>query len=366
MNQEHDHEKYDGSAMRLMEALSGVDEELLRRSDRDVRYPDANRTADPGGRKRKPLWQYTKAWAAVICLAVVGAVSWGGYELTNIVNDKGGAGSTGNAAAQPEAVDITAQDTDGQQAEGAVEEQIPMPSSMAEEACPEDMPKDDLNAFRNHEKERQESDGIGGASAGSSGGENIPEMENGALNQGEEKYADTMIDSESCLKLNAEKLTEEAARDMDGLGGYIPTKLPRGYGFESAYSNLDVQEDNVSITWTRGMDSIMVSVTLPSNAPATVDVNQPETYDERMYEIPFAETVPEEYRASVDNPVFAWEDMSLEIVRSRMIAREDKGDTNTPRGNFSVLFSDGVVLRFSGRGTAEEIWEMLCSCGQQG
>lgn len=397
MNREDGNKKYDCGAMRLMEALSGVDEVLLKRCGWDVRSSEesndrindsvvgdgvvsssidqsvsstvgtdsGNRKAGSRSRKRKPLWQYTKAWAAVICLAVVGTLSWGGYKLTNMVNDKGAAGSAGNDAALPEAVDITAQDIGEQQAEGGAEEQIRMPSSMAEEnSSSEDPPLNDLNAAKDKENAMQEADGMTSGSADFSGGENMPEVENKVMNQ-EEKSTDTMIDTESCLRLNAIKLTEEAARDVDSLGGYLPTKLPQGYRFESAYSNQDVQEENLNMTWTRGMDSIMISITLPADLPATVDVNQPETYDERLYEIPFAETVPEEYRASVDNPVFAWEDMSLEIVRSRMMAREDQGDTNTPRGNFTVLYSDGVVLRFSGRGTAEEIWEMLCSCGMK-
>ena len=37
----------------------------------------------------------------------------------------------------------------------------------------------------------------------------------------------------------------------------------------------------------------------------------------------------------------------------------DSGDTDTPRGNFAVLYSDGVLVEFSGRGTAEEIWNMF-------
>ena len=60
-------------------------------------------------------------------------------------------------------------------------------------------------------------------------------------------------------------------------------------------------------------------------------------------------------------PVFAREDFSLEMIESRMISYSDSGDTDTPRGNFRVLGSGGVLVQFSGRGTAEEIWEMFCS-----
>ncbi len=53
----------------------------------------------------------------------------------------------------------------------------------------------------------------------------------------------------------------------------------------------------------------------------------------------------------------------MEIVESRMKAYEDSGDTATPRGNFKVLYPDGVLVSFNGRGTAQEIWDMFCSMG---
>ena len=46
-----------------------------------------------------------------------------------------------------------------------------------------------------------------------------------------------------------------------------------------------------------------------------------------------------------------------------MKAYEDSGDTATPRGNFKVLYPDGVLVSFNGRGTAQEIWDMFCSMG---
>ncbi len=98
--------------------------------------------------------------------------------------------------------------------------------------------------------------------------------------------------------------------------------------------------------------------------PATVDIARAEIYDVRLYEIPYGETVPEEYREVFQDPVFAVEDLSLEVIESRMASYNDSGDTDTPRGNFRVLYPDGVLVRFNGRGTPEEIWEMFCSMGE--
>ena len=68
---------------------------------------------------------------------------------------------------------------------------------------------------------------------------------------------------------------------------------------------------------------------------------------------------------SYPNGYVAGKDFNLEIVKSRIKSYDDQGDTDTPRGNFSVLYEGGVLIRFNGRGTAEEIWEMFCSMGGQ-
>ena len=170
-----------------------------------------------------------------------------------------------------------------------------------------------------------------------------------------------MIDSDGCPAVNLKKLTEDEARNQDELGEYLPDRIPRGYAFESASCNLDRQEANLTVTWSRGMDSIMWTVVEAEALPETVDIDAAVTYDQRLYEIPYAETVPQEYQQSVDNPTFAWEDFTLEAVRSRMIVHADRGDTDTPRGRFAVLFPNNIVVTFNGRGTAEEIWEMFSS-----
>ena len=70
-------------AMRLMEALSDVDQALLERC--------------AGTGRGVHFWHGARAVAAVLCLAVVGAASWGGYQLSR--TRMGGADSSGGAAA---------------------------------------------------------------------------------------------------------------------------------------------------------------------------------------------------------------------------------------------------------------------------
>ena len=192
--------------------------------------------------------------------------------------------------------------------------------------------------------------------------QNIDSENTGGFGQNDTEDGMTEI-VDGCGKLNAIEYSLQAAGQIEGLGEYVPETLPEGYKFESAYSNQDLDRENLTVSWSRGMDMILLHLEQTQGTVETVDVEKPEIYDERLYEVPYGETVPEEYRQIFQDPVFALEDFSLEIVESRMKAYEDSGDTATPRGNFKVLYPDGVLVSFNGRGTAQEIWDMFCSMG---
>lgn len=325
--------------MKLMEALSGVDEELLERCEESgVR-----------GKAPIPLRRYAKGWAAALGLVIVGAAGWGGYRLVQgTAKDMNSSGAAFESMAQLEDMEVIVEDA--------------LPSREPEAGAPEAAPREEEDA---RSCDTASNGGEGGTGAGiSETGRPSAESEAKEREEGNNDVFDKQeegVTEEVCPAADFKRLTEEEARGQELLGGYVPTVLPRGYAFESAVTDPDSPEENLRICWTRGMDSIMLSFAKAGNVPNTVDVDKPETYDERLYEIPYAESVPEEYRQSVNDPVFAREDFSLEMIRSRMKSYHDSGDTDTPRGNFSVLCPDGVLVKFSGRGTPEEIWEMFCS-----
>lgn len=419
-------------AMRLMEALSGVDEELLIRAAGEESYSelpgeeDLHRRADGTeeaagtgndgtGRKSRrsrrtgqgsayrTIWRQARPWAAVLCLAVVGVLGWGGYQLTDKV-DENMSGGAMNDAAMP---------AEGCAPDSAEEECAPMEGGAADTAGPaagaeeragnmyadqkgqndaagnsngngadagagsaEDM-RDHLGSVGNQpdyslpgfpdesrwefSKESASGSGAGAvqeSAAGGSGEEEAAKEESAATDSA---AGEGVTDSAGCLAVRVQKMTEEEARGQESLGQFLPEKVSRGYLFEQAFRNLDREEANLSIVWSRGMDFIQWSVVQEASAPETVDADRPESYDVRLYEIPWADSVPEEYRQSIDNPVFDSGDLTLEIVRSRMAVYEDQGDTDTPRGRFGVLYPDNYVVYFNGRGTAEEVWEMFSS-----
>lgn len=371
-----DREQRERAALRLMEALSAAEEELLEHAQGE--------TGNSGkGRKRRPLWQYGRAWAAAVCLLAVGALSWGGISLMNMRMGSAGGDSSGNAyegGQQAQALEEGAAISGGQAEDAAGDNgAAPQDYSLEEAAQEEKKQEEEGYPTDGQDGDGQQENGQDGNSqqgndqdgAGQRGnGQNGDSQQENDLQQGNfspEGAEDSTGEQEAagCLAASQrQKLTEAQARKSE-LGAYVPKALPAGYILEEA-SRETGEEDSqtlqdLRLTWFRGLDSITIRITRDEKREiSVVDVDIPQTYDLRLYEIPLTESVPREYWESVNNPVFAAEDLSLEAIESRMISGTgDSGDTDTPRGNFAVLHSDGVLVEFSGRGTAEEIWNMF-------
>lgn len=317
-------------ALRLMEALSGIDEELLERSGalgscETISQSDGNdkvTNVSEIRKHRKSGVVYRNAVAACLGFVVVGVLSWNA--LRPIWTPKGAdsssnanTGGQGEMAENQNAYDmeiqpedgsaVVAEDTDG--GLGAAEVTGDMKEDIGAEAG---NGRDTGSALTDLDKEVDRTEAAS------------------VENSNAQQETDETLMSTASPKL---ELTEAEARSIAVIGAFIPNDIPKGYTFESAY--LDSQKE-ITIIWHNGMDSILINV---------------------------SQVAPENYKA-VDDSVFLWEDMSLEIVNSQMNSVEDTGDTDTPWGNFSVLYPEGVLLYFNGRGTAEEIWDMLCSVGK--
>lgn len=317
------------SSLRIMEALSSVDQELLERSEiSDVKE---KKSAAEKVTTMSVFWMRTAA--ACVALIVVGALSWNGLRLNNN-NSSGGSGYDGAAELK--------------QTTGYVAPQLQENGGedFAGDECEEERSIETGNESDVEKMVRDENTGESDCTGELQGLQSSKDSNgNRSDNSACVDYVDYYVN-----------LTEQDARSDEVFGDYIPKEIPAGYSFEAAHSSTG----GLSVTWTRGMDSIMIFLfAAKEDNPETVDVEKTETYDVGLYEIPYGDTVPAKYREVFSDPLFAAEDMSLEVVSSRMRSVSDAGDTNTPRGNFSVLFPNGVVLRFNGRGTAEEIWNML-------
>lgn len=338
-------------AMRIFEALSSVDEELLVRSD--------------GQKNVVPFWKYAKVMAACICFVVVGVAAYTGIDMKS-AKENASADCAAPAAMEAAAEEAAPEDEKAAVADdsGYNEEVAEEPAEAAEE---EVAVGEETVVSGGAVKEETVTDGaLQEAVAEESPAEaevSQHSAESGSVGDGAE------MDSrqESILDYGKEVppvQDEETLRETEVLGAYIPTKLPVGYVFESGYGIDEKNPENgISLLWVNGMDTISISVREYVADAETerriVDVSDTASYDVHLYEIPYCDSVPEKYYKTFHNPIFEEGDFTFEIVEARMKSVSEQGDTDTPRGNFAVLYESGILLEFNGRGDAESIWEML-------
>ena len=113
------------------------------------------------------------------------------------------------------------------------------------------------------------------------------------------------------------------------------------------------------LRWSWGYSDVTVRVSLPeSGAPQgePVDLSNRAAYDVRLYSIPWCDSVPEEYRETVNFPTFRAEDLSLQVVA----ARANEKDTGGLSFSFGVLHGDGTLVEYRCDGlTAQAVWELV-------
>lgn len=156
--------------------------------------------------------------------------------------------------------------------------------------------------------------------------------------------------------------TLNQARQEVEFAPYLPAENMPGYG--EFYGRLSWQEgsyNDLFVRWSRGYDDVEVAVCrCPEKGCSTVDVAAPEQYDVRRYDTPWSESVPEEYRDTISDPVFRAEDMGLGVVQARTLYRDDAGEGRKASIQFSVLHPDGTLVRYTCKGlTAERVWAMV-------
>lgn len=349
-NQIDDKER--GRAERLFGALAGVDEELLARSEEKAQ-----------SRKVIPLWRYGKAAAACLCMAVLGvaclALSQAGI-LGGSSKDMASTENTAYSILGYEVEEPAEADTNGESyAEAVVSEEASWgeATSMTDEYMQDR--EDEKKAEAASESEEREN-GVNQESVKNNSGE---------TDSGSGK--EMVMDVGPAMPENVElDLTMEDAENTEVLADYIP-QVPQGYVLDNvtrSFTKNSIGEKEyyeLYILWRKGMDNISISITQLDTKTEElyreqlVDVENEASYNTHLYDTPYVETVPQEYRQVFDDPVFAAEDMSLDIVRARMKSHNDRGDTNTPRGKFSILYDNGILLRFSGDCDAQAVWNML-------
>lgn len=160
--------------------------------------------------------------------------------------------------------------------------------------------------------------------------------------------------------------TLEQARLESEFAPYLPVSEPEGYGDYTGnkefFGRLSYQEgvqNMLFVRWSREYDTVEIDVSFPEGGGVsreTVDINVPESYDTRLYESPWCDSVPAEYQSGFYSVTFRAEDLTLDAV----MAREVPHDTGGMSFHFNVLHSNGVVVSYSCDGmTAQQVWELV-------
>lgn len=318
-------------SMKLFEALSYVDESLVDRSAAQERE------------KIISIYQINRVAAACFCLITVGALTVAAGGLFRTRQTKDGAMEMArnmNGAIEEFSVDGTTQ-FDTVTEEKAVEDiMVTEPEGELQENEPV------KNTVKEAPKLQSSADGTDAA---------------GMINEDLKEDCKTPQDSYRTI-------TWEEAAKLSVLGEFIPDKNWGGYTLEEVKAGYDpVREEVIALhfTWTKGLDSMMFTVKIlnqdsifseSSDRLHMVDINKPETYDVRLYEIPYCDSVPEKFRETFEEPVFTLGEMNPDMVKSRMKTKEDAGDTNTPSGSFGIL-CDNILLHFNGGMEPDVVWD---------
>ena len=150
-----------------------------------------------------------------------------------------------------------------------------------------------------------------------------------------------------------ETLTE--AKAEPDFGSYLPSEIPAGFGDASIYRFKFQYSNFLTATWSRGMDDLSWVVTpyTEEDAHRLTSVDDKENYDLSLYPIPRADSVPDELREIVNDPIFEAEELTLEAVYCRAYKVNDVGDTDGWRMRFSVKYGD-VIVSVSTKGVEPE------------
>lgn len=162
----------------------------------------------------------------------------------------------------------------------------------------------------------------------------------------------------------SEQPTWEEAMADEKFGDYVPADVPDGFAFEDAWREWGRGRDYLTLFWYGYYTSISIDI-WDADTWGDFTLTDPadrERYDVNLYTIPYADSVPEEYRQEFDNPVFAIEEVTPEVIAARMrYVDGDSGDVDGWRGDFSVYYeSENVLVRYSLDGvTPQEAYDLI-------
>ena len=173
----------------------------------------------------------------------------------------------------------------------------------------------------------------------------------------------TMIQPEYIPEMFDRTLTHEDALALEAFGSYFLSATPDGFTEESIHHYKDQTTEYLSGLWTRSYDELYWEISYLTAEDRSRLTHSEETrrYDLTLYPIPRANSVPEELREVVDNPIFYAEELSSELIWARAYKTGEQGDSNGWRMKFSVLYGDMVIHIRTKSVDPDWVYKQLCN-----
>lgn len=160
------------------------------------------------------------------------------------------------------------------------------------------------------------------------------------------------------------RLSEEEAYANETYGRFLPRKLLSGFQFESAsIYNSGQTDESMGFLYCRNYNDIRVSVRKYQECDETslVYVNDEDRYDITKYEIPFADTIPEELRDTMYNPIFLSEEFTENIISRRIVTIDDAGEGTHQSVVFALKCGEYIVEYSVKSKSMDGVYEMVLS-----
>lgn len=153
---------------------------------------------------------------------------------------------------------------------------------------------------------------------------------------------------------------EEAKADEE-FGKFMPDFIPDGFWAESIKHYKDETYNYLSGLWSFRYDDIRWKISYADEYAESRRTSADDivNYDLSLYPIPRADSVPEELREIVDNPVFLAEEVDIDVIYRRTTYMIDAGEGEGYRINFSIKVGALVIeIRTDGI-TPETLYDMI-------
>ena len=313
-------------AIKIFKALSDVDEELLERCNQEP--------VRKNGTVYRLFQRYGRAMAAGICLMVVGAVSWGGFQLiTGSKSDSSGAASAElTDMAQSMVVADREADCGGMTTGSKGEEPAAGVAESALDGTDTSAVSD--KKFDEETETEKGTEDLHTEAASVSGAPSMPiESANQQAmqelqNQMSAEKIDKLKESELALSDSREAILWEEACATAPFNRYLPTVLPAGYEAFSARRSLSPDSwDNIIFKWTDGEHILWLNMT-QGEVVTREDIERQDGLNEYVAEDFRKEMIPAVW--SADDPIA-----------------------------FTLYYADGMRIDFSGYITADEMWKVV-------